>query len=119
MLDFQSRGSRFNAICSFCLSDKPEPLKGQAKLQQTTLLLFLPLPFEENKLDVSCESSAKQRIHMKYQELFCFSMKKYSRLSSSPVLIGTLIVNTEVLFVYALCVDKMLNSSSLTHYFTP
>ena len=30
---------------------------------------FLLLSFEEIRLDVSCESSARQRIHMKYQVL--------------------------------------------------
>ena len=33
-------------------------------------LIFLLSSFEENKLDVFCESSALQRIHMKYQVLF-------------------------------------------------
>ena len=31
---------------------------------------FILLSFEEIRLDVSCDSSARQRIHMKYQVLF-------------------------------------------------
>ena len=59
-----------------------------------TILLFLLLSFEEIRLDVSCESSAKQRIHMKYQALFYQTMKKYARLSSAAVVIGALRVKT-------------------------
>ena len=42
--------------------------------------------------DVSCQSSAKQRIHMKYQVLFHQkkTMKTYSRLSSAAEVIGVL-----------------------------
>ena len=41
------------------------------------------------RVDVSCESSAKQRIHMKHQLLFSLkTMKKYSRLSSAAGVIS-------------------------------
>ena len=47
-----------------------KPLKRQAKLQQTTLLFFYFYLLKKIWLDISCESSARQRIHMKYQALF-------------------------------------------------
>ena len=47
-------------------------------------------------LDVSCESSARQRIHMEYQVLFLLkNNENYSSLSSAVVVIGALTVNTE------------------------
>ena len=82
------------------------PLKCQAKLQQTILLLFLLLSFEDNKLYASCESSAKQRIHMKNQAFFFFfrkTMKKYSRLSSAAVGIGALRVKCQNLGKLCVC----------------
>ena len=42
-------------------------LKHQAKLQQTTVLCFYFYLLKKKRLDVSCESSARQRIHMKYE----------------------------------------------------
>ena len=40
------------------------------KLQQTTFLKSLPLSSCNIRLGISCESSAKQTIHMKYQVLY-------------------------------------------------
>ena len=42
------------------------------------------------RLDVSSESSARQRIHLKHQVLFSLKkMKKYVGMSSAAVVIGT------------------------------
>ena len=48
------------------------PLKRQLRLQQTTFLNFFHCFSEKIRLDVSSESSAWQRIHMKNQALFFF-----------------------------------------------
>ena len=48
----------------------PEYIVRQEKLQQTTLIFFYFYLLKKIRLDVSCESSARQRIHMKYQVLF-------------------------------------------------
>ena len=47
-----------------------KPLKRQTKIVADNTLFFLLLSFKEIRLDISCESSARQRIHMKYQVLF-------------------------------------------------
>ena len=45
---------------------------------------------KKTSLDISCESSAKQTIHMKYQDLFSSkNKKKYFKMSSAAVVIGT------------------------------
>ena len=49
---------------------KQVALKRQTKLPQTALFYFTFIFSKKIRLDVSCESSAKQRIHMKYQALF-------------------------------------------------
>ena len=75
------------------------PLKSRAKLQQTTLLfIFLTFFFfKEIRLDFSCESSARQRIHRKNQALFSLKiMKTYSRLSSAAVVTVAVRVKTNV-----------------------
>ena len=46
------------------------PLKHQSRLQQTTFINTFSLFFREKRLDISCKSSARQRIHMKHQALF-------------------------------------------------
>ena len=46
------------------------PLKRQSRLQQTTFINFFHCFSEKIRLDVSSESSARQRIHMKNQALF-------------------------------------------------
>ena len=48
-----------------------KPLKHQTKLQQTTLYFFSFCLLKKIRLDFSCEFSARQRIHMKHQVLFC------------------------------------------------
>ena len=50
-------------------------LRASSKIAADSTFLFLLLFFEEIRLDVSCESSAMQRIHMKYQ-VFFFSEKQ-------------------------------------------
>ena len=49
---------------------------------------------EKTSLDISCESSAKQMIHMKCQDLFSLKNKKKKKikkkLSSAAVVIGAL-----------------------------
>ena len=45
-------------------------LKRQSRLQQTTSITTFSLFFRENKDLISCQSSARQRIHMKHQALF-------------------------------------------------
>ena len=50
---------------------------------------------EKTSLDISCESSAWQTIHMKCQDLFSFENKKRSKLSSAIVVIGALKVNDD------------------------
>ena len=60
-----------DVIMDFCDS----PLKHQSRLQQTTFIniFFLFFCFSEKiRLDVSSESSAWQRIHMKNQAFFFF-----------------------------------------------
>ena len=49
----------------------------------------------EIRLDVSCDSSAQQRIHVKYQVLFSLkNNKKCSRLPPAAVMIDTLRVKS-------------------------
>ena len=54
-----------------------KPLKCQSQLQQTRTLIFLHCSSEKIRLDSSCESSARQRIHIKHQTLF--SLKDESK----------------------------------------
>ena len=57
----------FLTLCNYYL-----PLKRQSRLQQATVLNVFSLFFfsEKIRLDVSSESIARQRIHMKHQALF-------------------------------------------------
>ena len=52
------------------LKDRNLPLKRQSRLQQTTFINIFHCFSEKIRLDVSSESSARQRIHMKNQALF-------------------------------------------------
>ena len=51
---------------------------------------------EKTSLDISCESSAKQTIHIKCKDLFSLKNKKknYKKLSSAAVVIGALRVKS-------------------------
>ena len=50
-------------------------LKRQSRLQQTTFINIVSLFYREKRLDVSSESSARQRIHMKIKPYFLQKMK--------------------------------------------
>ena len=67
-----------------------------------TFIFYFDL-LKKIRLDVLCESSAKQRIHMEYQVLFSWkkkdkkkTKKKYSRLPSAAVMIGALRVKSSI-----------------------
>ena len=60
-------------LCQFSLlGQEPTfvPLKDQTKIAADDTLFFDFYLCKEIRLDVSCESSARQRIHMKYQVIF-------------------------------------------------
>ena len=60
------------------------PLKRQSRLQQTTISNIFHCFSEKISLDVSSESSAWQRIHMKHQALFSSKDKsKKNKMSSA------------------------------------
>ena len=66
------------------------------KEQQTTVLNIFSLFFKKIRLDISCESYARQRIHKKHQVLFASkdkSKKKNIKLSSAAILLGSLRIN--------------------------
>ena len=66
-----------------------------AKLQQTTLLFFNFYLSKKIRIDISCESSARQRIHMKYQILFSLeNNEKIFKNVVSAFVIGALRVNS-------------------------
>ena len=65
------------------------------------LIFFYFYLSKKIRLDVSCESSARQRIHMKYQVLFSLkTMNKNSKLSSAAGVIGVLRVNDSIFYHY-------------------
>ena len=43
------------------------PVRRQLRLQQMTVLNIFSLFSEKMELDISCESSARQKIHLKHQ----------------------------------------------------
>ena len=53
-----------------------QPLKCQTKIAADDTSIFYFHLSKKIKLDVSCESSAKQRIHMKHQGLFSLKNEK-------------------------------------------
>ena len=66
-----------------------KPLKCQLQLQQTTVLNIFHCFSDKIMLDISCESSAWQRIHMKDQALFSSKDKsKIIKVSSAAILLG-------------------------------
>ena len=69
---------KIKGACTISLFDFP-------KTWQVRLFFFYFYHLKKIRLDVSCESSALQRIHMKYIMSYFLgkTMKKYSRLSSS------------------------------------
>ena len=58
--------SLFRSLCVNC-----NPIKRQSQVEQTPFINTFSLFLEKIRLDISCESSARQRIHMKHQALFC------------------------------------------------
>ena len=56
------------------------------------ILKFIFFIFQRKQVDISCELSAKQTIHMKCQDLFSLKNKK-NYLSSATVVIGAIRVN--------------------------
>ena len=65
-------------------------LKAPKKIAADDTLIFYFYLSKELRLGVSCESSARQRIHMKYQVLF--SLKNSEKIFTAEV-IGALRVN--------------------------
>ena len=58
----------FTDVFSLVLGNEPKyvnPFKRQSRLLQTTFITIFSLFSEKIRLDVSSESSARQRIHMK------------------------------------------------------
>ena len=54
---------------------------------------------EKTSLDISCELSAWQTIHMKFQDLFSLKNKKSKKMLSATVMTGTLRVNLWLLYM--------------------
>ena len=70
------------------------PLKRQAKFVVNDIHFIS----EKTNLDISCESSAKQTIHMKCLDLFSLenkNEKKKKKMSSAAVVIGALRANNK------------------------
>ena len=70
-------------------------LKAPSKICSRHSIFFFCYFSEKTSLDISCESSAKQMIHMKCQDLFSRKNKNKKKLSSAAVVIGALKVNNE------------------------
>ena len=74
--------------------EKGYALKRQSRLQQTTFINIFFIVFQRIRLDVSSESSARQRIHLKYQALFSSKDKsKKLKCRLLQFLFGALRVN--------------------------
>ena len=109
------------------LAIKSQLLKRQSRLEQTTFINIFSLFFSEQiRLDVSSESSARQRIHMKNQALF--SLKDTSKKLKCRLLqflFGALrvklfarVTHTEIHKIVTL-IKKIKNSMSLTKAVKP
>ena len=61
---------------------------------------FLVFFSEKTSLDISCESSAWQTIHMKCQDLFSLNNKKNLECRLLQILLGALRVNTIIFLIY-------------------
>ena len=84
-------------------------VKRQSQLQKTIFYYFFFI-FQKKQVNISCESSAKQKIHMKCQDLF--SLKKKQQQNSEChlllILLGALRIKTfpvKLSMVY----EEMLN----------
>ena len=64
------------------------PLKRQSRLQQTTFINIFISFSEKITLDILSESSARQRIHMKNQDLFSsIDKSKKIKMSSAAIFV--------------------------------
>ena len=64
-------------------------VKCQSRLQQITFMkIFFQCLSEKIRLDISCESSARQRIHMTHQALFSLKAEsKKIKVSSAAIFV--------------------------------
>ena len=71
------------------------PLRRQLRVQQATVLNIFFLFSEKIRLDISCESSARQKIHIKHQAAYFLQKIKVKKTkeSSAAILLGSLRVN--------------------------
>ena len=76
-----------------------QPLKRQTKIAADDIIIFYFYFLKKIRLDFSCESSARQRIHMKYQVLFFSEKQRKSiykcRLLQSLLALYGLIVQSD------------------------
>ena len=70
-------------------------LKAPSKICSRRHSLFFYFS-EKTSLDISCESSAKQTIHMKCQDLFSLKNNNKKKLSSAAVVIGALRIKRNI-----------------------
>ena len=93
--------SMYQCVCDYCLHILPFllelvtaciclTLKAPNKNCSRRHFNFLLLSFEEIRPDFSCESSAKQRIHLKHQVLF--SLKNNEKIFMNVVCCSLLLV---------------------------
>ena len=77
-----------------------KPLKPQPQLQQTTFINIFSLFFRKIRLDVSSESSARQKIHMKHQALFSLKDKSKKLKCLLQFLFGALRVKSNSIILH-------------------
>ena len=82
--------SRALAICSTLKLNLKVPSKICSKRHPIFFFFFS----EKRSLDILCDSSAWQIIHMKFQDFFSLKYKKKSKLLSAEVVIGILRIET-------------------------
>ena len=62
----------------------------KSRLQQTTVMIIFSLYFRENKIDISCESSARQKIYKKHHALFsCKNKSKENNKKIKNITVST------------------------------
>ena len=82
-----------------CHSLQVNPFRSKQNCSRQHFCCYLHLS-KKIRLDVSCESSAEQRIYMKYQVLFPLKYQ-YSRLSSAALVIHALCLRDNFLQSYS------------------
>ena len=91
--------------CFWMLVGRELTLKRQSRLQQTTFINIFHCFSAKIRLDVSSESSARQRIHMKNQALFSLKDKsKKLKCHLLQFLFGALRVKSFFKFVSSTCI---------------